>query len=700
MPQLLFEVFTEELPVQAIITAKDFVQEYLAQEFMQKNLKHTEIITEASPRRIVVMIDELASQQEAITQEIYGPKLQAAYENDKPSKALLGFMNSKNLEQKDLYTAIIDNKEVVAAKVIIPSKQTKDFLPALLKEMLIKIPFIKKMRWCESKDSFARPIRGLVALFGNDYLPISFADVTSGDSTFGHRFLSEGKFKITSINQYLQELQNRFVILSTKKRKSIIIEESAKKCASINAFLIHDEDLLETVSNLCEYPFIILGSFDEKYLELPEQIIISEMKNHQKYFALKDKNNNLMPYFINVAATKPYSEEAFALGNATVLKARFEDGAFYFAQDKKIGLNQFAKKLDSLIFEKDLGSVAQKIERMQKVAEFLALELKLTNQEQKDLFLALSLSKADLLSGVVGEFPELQGIMGSIYASLQNENSFVCEAIEQHYWPKFATDNLPVSLIAAILSLVDKLDTLVGIIYKKGKPTGNKDPFALRRSAIAITRIMLEKNINIGLAKIIEISLKSYEQCDKNLCDDIESFIKQRARGILLEQYSKAEQTSCIDGVLDTKEDNLIKIFAKISALLDFKEKHNDDFISMLQTFKRASNIVKKAQNDGVDISCKLNKNLLSSTQEQVVLEQIISINNILETQKSIQSFADNKVFYGKLLQKIIELAPSLEAFFLAHMVMVDDDKLKEARLNMLYNIKVISENLADFTHI
>ena len=305
MSQLFFEVLTEELPVQAIITAKNFIEEFLIQEFMQKNLIHSQIMVEATPRRIVVMIDNLGKEQQAIVQEVYGPRVEAAYENNNATKALLGFMASKNINEKDLYTTKVNNKDVIAAKIILPAKKTKDLLPSLLQDMLAQIPFLKKMRWCESKDSFARPIRGIIALFDEEYLSVSFADVISGDSTFGHRFLSEGQFKVTSIKQYLDELKKRFVILSMQERKSMILQEINKKCQSINASLLYDEDLLDIVSNLCEYPFVILGSFDKKYLELPSQIIISEMKNHQKYFAILDKNNNLMPNFINIAATKP-----------------------------------------------------------------------------------------------------------------------------------------------------------------------------------------------------------------------------------------------------------------------------------------------------------------------------------------------------------------------------------------------------------
>ncbi len=686
MPQLLFEVLTEELPVKSIIIAKEFIKNFMSQELLNKRISHSEIIVQATPRRLVLMIYDLAAKQEAITEEIYGPKVEFAYEAGNPSKALLGFMNSKGVSKDQIYHKHIDKKEVIAAKIILEAKLTKDLLPAMLKDLLLQIPFAKRMRWCHSKEAFARPIRFMTALFDKDYLKISFADVVSGNNSYGHRFLSEGKFSINSIEQYLTELENRFVILSEEKRKKIILEEAQKKCASIHAQLALDEETLEIVSNLCEYPFVILGKFDEDFLALPWQILVSEMKTHQKCFAVVDKNNAIMPYFINVAATKPYSEEEFANGNAIVLKARFSDGAFYFEEDQKIGLNNFAKKLDSLVFEKDLGSMQQKIDRMQKISLFLSEKFNLTTQEISNLKRAITLCKADLVSGVVSEFPHLQGVMGSIYAKLQQEEKAVCEAIEQHYWPKFAQDKLPDAKVAAIISIADRLDTLVGIIGKKAKPSGNKDPFGLRRAAIGIIRILISFGISVDLGQLIKESLEAYNKFDEQTKSECEEFIKQRARGMLIEELAHSGAVSFVDAILVLPDSNLLNIFAKAHALSDFKKHHEEEFSNLTQTFKRASNIVKKAHAEGLFDEQNSNLAKLVMPEEQKLLELINNTRNFVD--------------YKNLFSSIVLIRPVLDEFFLKHMVMVDDKDLRNARLCLLNQIKLIAESFADFTHI
>lgn len=710
MPDLLFEIGVEELPALAIDPALAFMKDYAAQSLADLRLSYSNIEALGTPRRLVLLVDDLLSKQSDVTEEMLGPSVAVAFdEQGHLSKAGIGFLKAKGLNEKDIYRKKTDKGEVIAGKKLMPGRSTKEILPSLLIDMMRKIPFKKRMRWDSSGESFARPIRSLLCIFDKEHLSFAFADVASGQQSFGHRFMAPEAFKVTSKQQYLQELKARFVILSSKDRQDMFVADAKDKLKKIDAVFGMDEDLLNIVRNLVEYPFAILGNFEEKYLAIPKEILISEMKSHQKSFAVYDKDGALRPYFICSAGTKPYNEEVFAKGNARVLRARFEDGAFYYAEDQKKSLKEHAKALAHVVFERDLGTIADKSDRILRVALDLAGLFSLPSEDVALLKVAAPLLKADLTTGVVGQFPELEGVMGRIYAGLEKYDQDVGECIESHYWPRFADDHLPKIKTAALLSMADKLDTVVGIIAIGKHPTGNKDPFALRRASIGIVRILLHFGFNIDVEQLIKVSLNSYG--DKftakanEITASVKDFIIQRARGLLVDDLGKENKdyaTNFADSVLATGQENLLDVFARAHTLLAMRNQSQTEFDSLVQAFKRASNIVKKAESSGnlQKMDASLLK-YLSAPVEQDLVNSVTQTKSLFE--KDINQrvgFDDLRSAYFAIFSQVATIKPKLDAFFDHVMVMVEDDNLRNARLALLSEIKKTADKIADFTHL
>lgn len=707
MAQLLFEIGVEELPALSIEPAMEFMASYMDDALTKARLPHRGIKVFGTPRRLVLMVDELASRQPDFSEEILGPNVSIAFDQQGAlTKAGLGFVRAKGLDESAVYRKKTDKGEVLAAQVLEPGQASKDLLPQLLLELMRAIPFKKRMRWESSGESFARPVRRLLCLYDGSYLPLSFADVLSGNTSSGHRFLSPEDFIVTSNSQYLSEMAQRFVILDPHERERIIIKEAQDKLSRLDAQFHEDKDLMAIVRNLMEYPFVIVGKFEEKYLAIPKEILVSEMKTHQKVFAVLDRSGALLPYFVCAAGTKPFDEEFFAKGNARVLRARFEDGAYYFAEDQKKTLREHALELKNLVFERELGFLSQKSERIEKIALALGKFFKLDEAALALIKKSAPLLKADLVTGVVGQFPELQGIMGRIYALQGKESADVAEIIESHYWPRFAEDKLPRLKAAALLSIADKLDTLVGIIAIDKRPKGNKDPFGLRRAAIGIVRLLVHFDLSIDLDVLVDEALSAYGQFEARrsaLNAEVCDFIIQRARGILIEdlgQQSAEQSVSFADSILAVGSQNLLDAFARASALYGMRNKNPIEFDSLTQAFKRASNIVKKAQVSGEIVESTQDPEVfLTELCERDLLKAVRQTQQIIKNQ-SVREPHDLKASYADLFARVALIKPPLDAFFDGVMVMVEDKNVRQARLGLLSEIKQVADKIADFTHL
>lgn len=697
MPQLLFEIGVEELPAHSLEPAMAFMIQYIESALKERRLPVRGISAHATPRRLVLMCEDIALRQADSEEEIMGPSMSVAYEEPgRLSKAGLGFLKAKGLDEAALYTKKTDKGEVIAAKLSSKGEETARLLPDILLEMMRKIPFKKRMRWDASGDSFARPIRWMVALFNGGYLDINFADVKSDSKSYGHRFLSPEAFVVTSNQHYLDELKKRYVVLDGDERSRLIKEDANRRVEALGGRLLEDPELMDIVKNLVEYPFVIVGSFDERYLAIPKEILISEMKTHQKYFAVYGQGDCLMPYFVCVAGTMPHDEKVFAAGNARVLRARFDDGAFYFAEDQKKTLAQHAQSLASLVFERELGTVKEKAERIEYIAVELANSFGCSEADIKIIKEAAPLLKADLVTGVVGQFPELQGIMGRIYGRLNGHNEAVCEAIETHYWPRFAEDVLPPSKVSAILSLADKLDTLVGIMAIGKGPKGNKDPFALRRSAIALVRIIVGFELSIGVPQLVALGLARYQEkfaIPPSLHDEISDFLVQRARGVLIDDLAREQKdlaVSFAESVLAVSSNDILDVFMRAQTLFSMRRENPEAFDSLVQTIKRASNIVKKAESSGETFLDSDPNTVLTLTCEKELIASV----------KEANIGTEGRMRYRDLFSRIILIKPKLDAFFDGVMVMDDDKKLRSARLSLLNTIKHTADKIADFTHL
>ncbi|HXW60083.1 MAG TPA: glycine--tRNA ligase subunit beta, partial [Myxococcota bacterium] len=505
------------------------------------------------------------------------------------------------------------------------------------------------------------------------------------------------------------EMAKRYVMLDPMKREQIFIEETRKKLGLISGHIREDNELMAVVRNLFEYPFVILGSFPKEYLAVPQEILICEMAAHQKCFAVLDKNGQIMPYFITSAGVKPFDEEVFAKGNARVLKARFEDGAFYFALDKKKTLKEHAELLKGLVFERELGSMADKAFRIERTALNLAQSLQVDIKEKALIEMAAPLLKADLVTGVVGQFPELQGVMGRIYAQVEGLPPDVCQAIETHYWPRFAEDQLPPSRAVALLSIADKLDTVVGIIGIGKRPKGNKDPFGLRRAAIGIVRMMVHFGFSMELKELIDIAINSYGDFfaakKASLKNEVEEFIIQRARGLLIEDLALENEERAVsfaDSILAVGSSDLVDVFARAHMLYAMRNKNRDDFESLTQTFKRAGNIVKKAREAGEIIaSFEAIPAHLALPSEQELLKEVQKTRALIKKGQAERLGANAmRASYADLFGQVAMIKPKLDAFFDGVMVMVDDPELRKARLGLLSEIKAVADKIADFTHL
>jgi glycyl-tRNA synthetase beta chain len=635
---LILEIGCEELPASAIQVATEFLPGRLSEDLKLARLNFKAIESFGTPRRLLLLVLDLDKAQADLDSEILGPKVEIAFNaQGELTPAGLGFLKARNIDPKNAYQKTGDKGAVLAAKLQEKGRPTLEVLSELLPKIILQIPFAKTMRWEKSKTRFARPIRWLMCLLDNQVVPFKIADITTSNQTCGHRFLSPGFHEVTG-ETYFDFLNNNQVIFDREKRKAMILEQAHQLAESVGGRLNEDPALLDTVANLVEHPWPILGSFDADYLKIPQEILICEMREHQKYFSILDSNQNLMPYFVIVAGSQPVAEKQLAAGNARVLKARFEDGSFYYHED-------LAKKLDDFLLTPPEGLIAW-IQR---------LSLPLQDRIGKDLGLlnrAAYLCKADLNSGVVGQFPELQGIMGAIYAKKDGESAEVVTAIREHYWPRFSGDKTPSTALGAILSLADRLHTLTS----RKLPKGSADPFGLRRAAIGLTRIILDHNFKLNLKELIAN-------------EEVLDFVMTRARGVFLEKHP----VLVVDATQAASQYDLCAWQARIEALNAF------DYAAVSAVFKRVNNIVSKSEPLPT-------LKLLEASSEKALLSAI----------SAVELTGD----FPKMLAQLAELKPTLDKFFEEVMVMVEDLELRNARLGLLKQVQQKAAHVADFSKL
>ena len=681
----LLEIGTEEIPASYIQPALDAMATMMSKFLSDKRVSHGTIRTMATPRRLVWVIKDVAEKQEAQTVEITGPPKDAAFdEAGNPTQAALGFAKSQGVSPEELQIKETTRGEYVVVSRHESGVSTVELLGGVLANLIADIPFPKSMRWGDLKVTFARPIHWMVALLGKEVVPFTYGNVTSGSTSYGHRFMSPGPFEVTDINGYVEALRERFVIVDIEERRERIREIVADSAKEKNGNIRKDEDLLAEVVQLVEYPTAVCGSFDQHYLELPQEVLITAMRAHQRYFAVLDDAGKLMPYFVTVNNTLTRDPQIVALGNEYVLRARLEDARFYYVEDQKVSLDDRVEELKEVVFHSKLGTSYEKLERFKTLAEYMADQV--APNDKATVSRAAYLCKADLVTGTVGEFPELQGIMGRAYAQLAKENEAVAEAIYEHYLPTHAGGQLPSGMAGSLVSISDKLDTVVGCFGIGQMPTGTADPFALRRQALGIIRIILEKDLSLSLSELIS---KAIEGLDGKLTEPagqthqaVLEFFKRRLQHFLIGQ---GLPQNVVEAVLAHHLDPLVETVAKIRTLESFKEQEH--FEPLLGTVKRVVNILKEPVDVSVDPERFVNQ------AEKDLYRDLIACEQDLEKPLAARD-------YDAVLNRLSQLKAPIDGFFDEVLVLDEDLALRQNRLALLTRIANLFQQMADFSRM
>ena len=683
--ELLFEIGTEEIPAGFLSKAVVDMEEIISKALTEKRIAFEGIKCLATPRRLVLYIRDLASKQEDQTIEKMGPAKKAAFdENGQPTKAAIGFARGQGLEVSQLETITTEKGEYLGARKTIAGQPTKELLPDILKDFMLAIPFRKSMRWADYALRFARPVHWILALYAGNVVPLRIEDIESGNTSCGHRFMSPAAFTVNDFENYLSKAKENFVVVDQAERKKMILEDAQKSAAEIGGKLFYDDDLLETVSYLVEYPVIVRGGFEEEFLKIPKEVLTTTMISHQKYFPVVNAEGKLLPYFIAVSNTKPRDIAVVAKGNERVLRARLADASFFFEEDKKVSLEDRVESLKKVVFHTLLGTSHKKVMRFRKLAIKIATKVKPSLKKNVDR--AALLAKADLESLMVGEFAELQGIMGREYALLAGEKPEIANAIYEHYLPIVAGGDLPQTEEGAIVGIADKIDTISGFFGVGLPPTGTADPYALRRQALGVINIILSRRYSLGLNFLIDESLALLKDVLKKPVEEVKKDVLEFFKGRLQNQLiAQGYAYDTVDAVLSADIDEITDVIEKIKALDDFRK--NPDFEPVSIAFKRVDNILKDFHGGQFDV------NLLSNEAEINLFSHFDNIR--LRVEKGIA-----EKDFSAALNKLAALRPHVDAFFDKVMVMDKDEKVRFNRLSLLSEISDLFHKIADFSKI
>jgi glycyl-tRNA synthetase beta chain len=681
----LIEIGTEELPPRALQSlAQNFAQQ-VQQGLRENKLAPASVEVFATPRRLAMLLRDPPLQQADQLVEKRGPALDAAFDDDgKPSRAALGFAGSCGVDIDQL-----ERRETAKGRWLYfcttqAGRSLQDLLPELVTNALTGLPIPKRMRWGDRNDEFVRPVKWLVMMIGSEVVDAEIFGLRAGNHSCGHRFHAPASLEITSAGEYEQILLSRGQVVANYEQRRDTIRKLVEQAASRLGGIAHIEDaLLDEVTALVEYPVVVCGQFDAKFLELPAEVLVMTMQENQKYFALFDSDGALLPHFIAIANIDSLKPEVVASGNERVIRPRFADAGFFFAQDRKQGLDVMRFRLDSVVFQKKLGSLGDKTNRIIRLAKYIASHL---GADQDLVRRAADLCKADLMSDMVAEFPKLQGVMGRYYAQYQQEDSSVCTAIEQHYWPRYAGDQLPQSTVAQSIALADRLDSLIGIFAIGEKPGGDKDPFALRRAALAVLRVIVENRLQLDLAELCQVAADGYVnqiEAHPAIADVIE-FVFDRQRAYYQEQDIGFD---LVDAVAYSRSGLLYDCDLRIRAVQEFQ--HHEAAQALAAANKRITNILRKQPQADRTVDPKL----LQEGAEKQLFEQLQTLKQGVTAQ-----FSQGNYLQG--LEQLAELRPAVDLFFDQVMVMVDDVALRDNRLALLDQLLQSFRLVADFSRI
>ncbi len=697
---LLLEIGVEELPYQFIVPALTALKESAERLLKEQRLTFETARTVGTPRRLTLVVDGLAIRQTSAVKEFVGPPKAVAFDQSgQPTKAAMSFAAAQDMAVQDLQVRHTAKGDYLVAVKHEAGRPTNVVLGELLPQLVVSLFFPKAMKWNKTGVRFARPVRWLVVLYGGAVLPVQAAGIQAGNKTRGHRVLSSGKaIVVRDYDSYVKGLERQGVIVDPERRRHMIKEQIAALCKKTGFRLNEDADLLDQAVYTTEYPNAIIGSFKETYLEVPQEILMTSMKKHQGFFSVRDKRSGkLAPHFIAVANNQPKDMSLIRTGNERVLAARLADAKFFFDEDRKTKLAERASRLSDVIFYQKLGTMGQKQERIRKLAAAIVSQLDPKNDELKRVCeRAAGLCKADLVSGIVGEFPELQGIMGSEYARYDGESEAVSQAIREQYLPRAIEGELPATRPGQVLSLADRLDSIAAFFHVGMMPTGSEDPFALRRHATAVVRINLEGNLRINLGQCIdhasnivaEDGIKGVSISSQQGRRRIAEFIFERVR-----HYGRTVhglRDDVVEAVLRTASDSmvdLVDLLLKMKALQAVTTR--PEFDPLIVGFKRASRIVAKEQWNRKPVDPALFKDSAESALHQQA--------GICRKEFDARMAEER---YDKALDELVRLKPAIDGFFKAVMVNADDKAIRSNRLSLLKEVDEMFLSFADFSQI
>lgn len=686
MKNLLIELGTEELPPKNLKKLSDAFSQGIVDGLSEAGFELGDVQSYAAPRRLAVLINDVADSQPDRDVERKGPNLKAAYDADgNPTKAVEGFARSCGVSVSDLIEEETKKGTWLVFKAKEEGKPLAELLQQIIEQSLNKLPIAKRMRWGASSAEFVRPVHWLVLLHGSDVIDAEILGVKSSRETFGHRFHAKGSLSLNNADAYAEQLRSdAFVITDFEERKNVIREQVKQAAAEVGGKVVMDEDLLQEVTGLVEWPVAVMGGFGEEFLDVPSEALIKTMQDNQKYFAVLDNEGNIKPHFITISNIDSKTPEKVIAGNERVIRPRFADAAFFWNQDKKQPLDAYLSRLDKVVFQKELGSIGEKVQRIEKLAAVIAEKM---GADTKQASRAGLLSKCDLMSDMVGEFPTLQGVMGRYYAVASGEDEAVAKAIEEQYLPRHASDSLPLTALGQVVAISDRIDTLVGVFAIGQKPTGVKDPYALRRAAIAVLRILIEGELDLDLKELIAESAKLLsDKVDAEKAKaEVFDFMLERLRAYYLDRDVPVD---VFDAVSALRPSRPLDFDQRIKAVSAFRAMPEAE--SLAAANKRVGNILKKSE---TEVSNKVDQSLFEEEAEKVLFNHLVSL-------KADVDLLFDAGDYEQALQRLSSLREPVDTFFDAVMVMADDVAIKNNRIALLAQMSALFMRAADLSRL
>lgn len=680
---LAFEIGTEEIPAFDLAGAVKQLSTMVPSLLDDAAIPHGAVKIFSSPRRLIVIAEEIPEATEEKNEVFKGPSAKIAFDAEgNPTKAAQGFARGKGVDPSSL----VVEDGYVYARTHTPSVNVASLLSSVLNKIIHGLSWPRSQRWGVQSEYFTRPVRWIVALFGNEVIDFTFAGLVAGRTTYGHRFLAPGPFEVADADSLVDVVRSASVIPSEAEREQVIREGVAKAEAETGfTAVLHPKTLVEVI-NLAEYPTVLVGTFDEEFLKVPEEIIVDAMLVHQRYFPLYDKDGKLTNRFIVVSNGDPACAETIVDGNERVVRARLYDAKFFYDEDLKQPLESYVDHLGEVVFQEKLGTMLDKTNRIQRLADHLAEDAGLAGQDLSDVERAARLCKADLVTSAVVEFTSVQGVMGSYYAAASGETAQVAQAIEQHYRPRFAGDEAPDTVVGKIVAIADKLDTVCGLFAVGQGPTGSSDPFALRRSAIGIVAMLSGKDaVEVSLVAAIDAALASYAQqgiefdTDAVRRDVIEFFIT-RTKVMMRDAGNSID---AIDAVLSAGIQEPVELINRVSALEAARSQQPEVFEDLATAYARANNLCDSK------LGAEVNEGLLSEVEQALVRA-------VGQAESNVASALENNN-YAAALSELAALRKPIDLFFENTMVMDEDQALRENRLRLLNSFVAVFANVADF---